>query len=175
MEGGPAKADQLALDEKRAMGLFKFPWWAYPSRNTRDRATGMLPQLLYERLDEFGLDFAVLYPTLGLTAMGIEETDLRIASVRAFNRCAADLFAPYADRLTPVAMIPMFSPGEALDELEYCKNELGMKAVLLSGLVYRPLGKDLPRGAGPDGATLECIVMPRPNRLEISARETLLD
>ena len=103
----PAKADQLALEEKRAMGLFKFPWWAYPSRNTRDRATGMLPQLLYERLDEFGLDFAVLYPTLGLTAMGIEETDLRNASVRAFNRFAADSFAAYSDRLTPVAMIPL--------------------------------------------------------------------
>ena len=107
----------------------------------------MLPELLYERLDEFGIDFAVLYPTLGLTAMSLDDPDLRQASIRAFNRCAADLFAPYADRLTPVAMIPMYSPGEALDELEYCRGELGMKAVLLNGLVYRPLGKDLPRGA----------------------------
>jgi predicted TIM-barrel fold metal-dependent hydrolase len=143
----PGSFDGLSLDERRAMGLFRFPWWAYPAENTRDRATGMLPGLLYERLDEFGLDFAVLYPTLGLTAMAIEETDLRGGSVRAFNRCAADLFAPYSDRLTPVAMIPMNSPGEALDELDYCTSELGMKAVLLGGLVYRTLGEDLPRGA----------------------------
>lgn len=159
-EGGPRLAaefdailgamsgfESLSHDERRAMGLFQLTWWAYPAKNSLDRATGMLPQLLYERLDELGLDFAVLYPTLGLTAMSIEDADLRNASIRAFNRCASELFAPYSDRLTPVAMIPMYSPGEALDELEYCKNELGMKAVLLNGLVYRPLGKDLPRGA----------------------------
>ncbi len=136
-----------SADERRAMGLFRLTWWAYPARNTLDRATGMLPALLYERLDELGIDFAVLYPTLGLAALSIEEPELRLASIRAFNRCAAELFAPYADRLTPVAMIPMYSPGEALDELDHCTGELGMKAVLLNGLVYRPLGEDLPRGA----------------------------
>ncbi|MHA7839698.1 MAG: amidohydrolase family protein, partial [bacterium] len=73
--------------------------------------------------------------------------DLRNVAIRAFNRCAAELFAPYADRLTPVAMIPMYEPGEAIDELEYCTRELGSKAVLLNGLVHRPLGPDLPRGA----------------------------
>jgi predicted TIM-barrel fold metal-dependent hydrolase len=152
----PLLFESLSDDELRAMGAFKLTWWAYPARNTRDRATGMLPQLLYERLDEFGLDFAVLYPTLGLTALGLEQPDLRRAAIRAFNRCAAELFEPYSDRLSPVAMIPMHEPGEAIDELEYCTSELGMKAVLLSGLVYRPLGEDLPRGArwvdafGPD-------------------------
>ncbi len=30
-----------------------------------DRATTMLPQLMYERLDEIGLDFALVYPSLG--------------------------------------------------------------------------------------------------------------
>ncbi len=37
-----------------------------PTKNTRDRATEILPRLLYERLDEFGMDFTVLYPTAGL-------------------------------------------------------------------------------------------------------------
>jgi predicted TIM-barrel fold metal-dependent hydrolase len=137
----------MPIADRRSAGLFKLTWWAYPARNSRDRATGMLPELLYERLDEFGLDFAVLYPTFGLTALSLEGADLRNVAIRAFNRCASELFAPYSDRLTPVAMIPMYSPGEAIDELEYCKSELGMKAVLLNGLVYRPLGEDLPRGA----------------------------
>jgi predicted TIM-barrel fold metal-dependent hydrolase len=144
----PAQLDALSEEERRAMGLFKLTWWAYPARNSLDRATGMLPGLLYERLDEFGLDYAVLYPTVGLTAMSlVHQTDLRRASVRSFNRCAAEMFEPYSDRLAPVAMIPMYEPGEAIDELEYCVNELGLKATLLNGLVYRPLGDDLPQGA----------------------------
>jgi predicted TIM-barrel fold metal-dependent hydrolase len=144
----PAQLDALSEEERRAMGLFKLTWWAYPARNSLDRATGMLPGLLYERLDDFGLDYAVLYPTVGLTAISlVHQTDLRRASVRAFNRCAAEMFEPYSDRLTPVAMIPMYEPGEAIDELEYCVNELGLKATLFNGLVYRPLGPDLPQGA----------------------------
>ena len=37
-----------------------------PTRNTLDRATAMLPKLIYQRMDELGLDFAVLYPTAGI-------------------------------------------------------------------------------------------------------------
>ncbi|MHA7839192.1 MAG: amidohydrolase family protein, partial [bacterium] len=70
----PRRLDSLPESDRRAMGLFKLTWWAYPARNSLDRATGMLPGLLYERLDELGLDFAVLYPTLGLTAMSLEQT-----------------------------------------------------------------------------------------------------
>ena len=107
----------------------------------------MLPGLLYDRLDEFGIDYAVLYPTMGLTGLSLDQTDLRRASIRAFNRCAAEMFAPYSDRMTPIAMIPMYDPEEAIVELEYSTRELGLKAVLLNGFVYRPLDGDGPRGA----------------------------
>ena len=141
--------ESMPLDARRAMGGFKLTWWPYPAENTLDRATGMLPGLLYDRLDEFGIDYAILYPTMGLTGMGLPQDELRRASIRAFNRCAAEMFAPYADRLTPVAMVPMNDPAEAIAELEYSVGELGLKAVLLSGLVYRPLtdDPDAPRGA----------------------------
>ena len=137
----------MPIDQRREMGIFKLTWWAYPAENSLDRATGMLPALLHERLDEFGIDFAVLYPTLGLTAMSLDQEELRRPLIRAFNRFAAESYASYSDRLTPVAMIPMMTPDEAIEELDYCHDELGMKAVLLNGLVYRPLGKGLPRGA----------------------------
>ena len=139
--------ESLSFDERRALGVFKLTWWPYPAKNSLDRATGMLPGLLYERLDEFGIDYAVLYPTMGLTAMSLDQAELRNASIRAFNRCAAEMFAPYSDRLTPAAMIPMYEPGEALAELDYCRKELGLKVMLLNGLVYRPLGNDQSRGA----------------------------
>ena len=60
---------QLSTEQKREFGMMRIPWWGLPTRNTLDRATAMLPQLMYERLDELGLDFAVLYPTYGLTVM----------------------------------------------------------------------------------------------------------
>jgi len=143
-----AKAfEALSIEDRRAMGIFKLTWWPYPAANTFDRATGMLPGLLYERLAEFGIDYAVLYPTMGLTAMSLDQAELRGAAIRAFNRCAAEMFAPYADRLTPAAMIPMYEPGEAIAELDYCRNVLGLKVVLLNGIVYRPIGKDQVRGA----------------------------
>jgi predicted TIM-barrel fold metal-dependent hydrolase len=56
------------------------------------------------------------------------------------------MFAPLADRLTPVAAIPMHTPEEAVAELEYAVSGLGFKAVLCAGYVQRPFdalaGKD---------------------------------
>ena len=43
------------------------PWWTGPTRNTLDRATAMFPKLLYQRLDEIGLDYALLYPAYNRT------------------------------------------------------------------------------------------------------------
>ena len=56
--------------------MMRSAWWGLPARNTLDRATALLPKLLYERLDEIGIDLAVLYPTYGLTCMGLEDDEL---------------------------------------------------------------------------------------------------
>ncbi len=109
------------------------PWWALPARNTLDRATAMLPELLYERLDEIGLDYAVLYPTHGLYALSIKPDELRRAACRAFNVYHSRVYEKYSDRLTPVALIPMGSPEEAVEELHFARS-LGLKCILLGGL-----------------------------------------
>ena len=62
----------------------------------------------------------------------------RRGACRALNRANAETFAPLADRLTPVAAIPMHTPEEAVAELEYAVGELGFKAVLCAGYVQRP-------------------------------------
>jgi predicted TIM-barrel fold metal-dependent hydrolase len=100
----------------------------------------MLPSLLYQRLDEFGIDFAVLYPTSGLGAVRVADDGDRRATCRAFNTYSAELFAPFADRMTPAAVIPMHTPDEALVELEHAVVELGLKAVMCGSLMPRPLG-----------------------------------
>ncbi|HIL02671.1 MAG TPA: amidohydrolase [Myxococcales bacterium] len=133
----------LDMDTRRALGLFRMSWWAFPTANTLDRATALLPGLMAERLPEIGIDFAILYPTLGLTVPHLDDPDLRRAACRAFNRYYAEACRPYAQRLTPAAVIPMHSPQEAIEEIDYAVENLGMRVVTLSGYVARPL-----RGAG---------------------------
>src|SRR5215470_7033608 len=96
--------------EKRAQGLFRMTWWGFPARNTDDRAMAILPGLLHARLPELGIDYAVVYPTFGLAGLGMEDAELRRASLRAFNRYYAAAYAGLGDRLCPVAMIPMHTP-----------------------------------------------------------------
>lgn len=130
---------RLSPEERRDRRATRPPWWALPTKNTLDRATATLPRLLYERLDELGLDFTVLYPTLGLFPPHFEDEELRRAGCRAFNAFHADLFREYADRMAPVAVIPMHTPQEAIEELEYAVQTLGMKAVMMAGYVRRPI------------------------------------
>src|SRR5437879_3038884 len=44
-------------------------WWPLPAENTLDRATSSLPKLMHVRMDEIGLDFAIVYPSLGLLVL----------------------------------------------------------------------------------------------------------
>ena len=84
----------LDADERRRLGLARTGWWGVPARNTLDRATAMLPRLLHDRLDEIGIDVAILYPTLGLTVMAVDDDELRRAIARACNRYYAEAYAP---------------------------------------------------------------------------------
>ncbi len=112
--------------------------WGYPME-ARDLATAMVPGLLHERMHEFGFDFAVIYPTLGLGLVTIQDAELRQAAVRASNTMAAHMFQPYAASITPAATIPMHTPEEALEEIEHVVTSLGFKAALIPAAVSRPL------------------------------------
>ncbi len=128
----------LSPAQRREMALIRIPWWGIPTRNTLDRATAMLPGLLYRRLDQIGIDLAITYPTYGLTAIHLTDDELRPALSRAFNIYAAEVYGPYRDRLVPVACIPTFTPEEAVAELEYAVGELGLRAVMMGGAIPRP-------------------------------------
>lgn len=140
-EGMRAMA-RAGAEQRGRHGVMRPPWWAFPAENTMDRATAMLPRLLYDRLDEIGLDYAVVYPTFGLMVFNLPSEDVRRAAARAYNCFFADGFADLSDRLTPVAVIPMHTPEEALAELDHAVGERGMKAVLMAGNVTRPLDPD---------------------------------
>jgi predicted TIM-barrel fold metal-dependent hydrolase len=125
-------------EQRSATRTPRAPWWGAPSRQTIDLATALFPALLHERLDQIGIDFGVVYPSLGLVFLHAADDRFRQGACRALNRCNAETFAPLADRLTPVAAIPMHTPGEAVAELDYAVGHLGFKAVLCAGYVQRP-------------------------------------
>jgi predicted TIM-barrel fold metal-dependent hydrolase len=115
-------------------------WWGTPAQNTRDLATGAIPGLMYERFDELGIDYSVLYPTKGFGIAGIADQDLRIGVCRGFNMFYADTYRKYGDRMTAAGVIPTHTPEEAIAELEHCK-ELGLKAIGFPEGVTRPIAK----------------------------------
>jgi predicted TIM-barrel fold metal-dependent hydrolase len=133
-------ADWYALspEERARRRVARPPWWGSPARNTRDLATAMFPRLFYERLDELGIDFSIVYPSVGLAFLHLDDEDERRGACRAVNRCNADAFAGLGDRLAPVAAIPMHTPEEACDALTHAVDDLGFRAVLLAGYVQRP-------------------------------------
>ena len=134
----------IPLQERRERRLDQPIWWGMPARNTLDRATAMLPKLLYQRLADFGFDFVVLYPSAGLRAPFIPDAELRHLTCRAFNTFSAELFAEYKDRLTPAAVIPMHTPQEAIEELEYAVGQLGLKVAMMASLIRRPIRSNQP-------------------------------
>jgi len=124
--------------ERAEKRTYRPAWWGVPTKNTLDRVTSTLPKLLYQRMDEFGLDFTVLYPSAGLVFAHAVDEELRRATCRALNQYSASVFSEYADRMAPVAAIPMHTPAEAIEELEYAVGELRMKAILMPSYVHRP-------------------------------------
>ena len=125
--------------ERRRRRIARPPFFSNPTRHTMDRATAMLPGLLRERLDELGLDFTIVYPTLGFYLVAEEDDDVRPAVCRAYNTMVADMFGPHADRITPAACIPMNTPKEAVEELDHAVNQLGLKVAMIQSLVRRPV------------------------------------
>ncbi len=92
-------------------------WWGNPVADSHDRATAHVPRLLYERLDEFGIDYMLAYPSWSLGMLVARDDELRAPVLRALNRYTSRLFGQYADRLSSAALIPMNTPEEAIGEL----------------------------------------------------------
>jgi predicted TIM-barrel fold metal-dependent hydrolase len=128
----------LSADDARRRGLVAFPWWGSPTR-ALDRATSVAPALLHDRLDELGLDFAIVYPSLAMAVLDIDDDATRRGVCRGLNTYLAELGRGLEDRLTIPAAIPMHTPDEAIAELEHAVEVLGAKAIMINGRVRRPL------------------------------------
>src|SRR5947209_20163586 len=76
---------RMSLAERRRRRVGQEAFWGSPCENVLDRATAMLPRFLYERLDDLGIDFCVVYPTAGLGYHRLQDTRLRRAIRRAYH------------------------------------------------------------------------------------------
>ncbi len=143
----------MSTAERRDRNLGHEAFWSVPTANTLDRATAMMPGLLAERLGELGIDFTVLYPTQGLGIVNVPDAETRQAACRAYNTFAAEYFADHARLMTPAAVVPMFTPDEAIAALDHAVGELGMKAAMFGSLMAR----SLPGSGGTDSADDDAI------------------
>jgi len=139
---GTLGIEHLAPSERDRGQAVRGPWWAIPAENARDIATALMPDLLYERLDELGFDFAVMYPSAGLVFPHVRDEKGRRGACRALNRYAAEMFAPFADRLTPAAVVPLHTPEEGIEALEHAVFDLGLKTALIPSFVERSVPEE---------------------------------
>src|SRR6267142_2405757 len=59
------------------------------------------------------------------------------------SRCrwpsAAGQFRGLEDRVIPAAIIPMYTPEEAIEEIEFAATQLGYKVIMVGGMMRRPV------------------------------------
>src|SRR5437764_51156 len=79
---------RLSIEERKARGIGMQGYWGRQSTNTRDRATAMMPRMLYDRLDELGIDFGIVYPTAGLGIPRIAADGHAVATGLCFGGVA---------------------------------------------------------------------------------------
>ena len=132
---GKRAIEDVSMDERRQGEVLPNSW--HVSANTHYRATVTSPKRYHERLGEAGIDFAVLYPTLGLSLLPLLNDERRVTLCRLYNEFIAEQYRPYSDRFTVPALVPMNTPDEAIAALEHAKS-LGSKVALIASHVHRP-------------------------------------
>ena len=62
----------------------------------------------------------------------IKDPEVRQVACGIYNLTNAELYRPYDDRMTPVAVIPAVTPQDAIAELEHAVGVLGFKAIAVA-------------------------------------------
>lgn len=127
--------EDLSMAERREGGVLPHSW--HVPATTEYYATVTSPKRYYSRLGEAGIDFAVLYPSMGIALLQLLDEEQRVTICRLYNDFVAEMYKPYRDRFTVAALIPMHTPDEAIAALEHAKG-LGAKVALIASHVHRP-------------------------------------
>lgn len=128
--------EDLSMPERREGGILPHSW--HVPASTEYYATVTSPDRYHDRLGEAGIDFAVIYPTMGIALLQLLDDEQRATLCRLYNEYMAERFRPYRDRFTMAALVPMNTPAEAVAALEHAKG-LGAKVCVIASHVHRPL------------------------------------
>jgi predicted TIM-barrel fold metal-dependent hydrolase len=82
-------------------------------------------------MDAEGIDAAVLYPTIGLYAWGLQDAGAAVDIARAYNDWLAGYCSADPARLYGAAMLPMQDPPAAAEELRRAREHLGFPAAFV--------------------------------------------
>src|SRR4029453_14701371 len=89
-----------------------------------------IPGLFYDSLDDWGIDLAIVFPSVGLTlGRDIADPALSNVAIRAYNTMVAALFSPYLDRMVPVGVLSLAEPTEAIEQMDHAHG-LGLKVLV---------------------------------------------
>jgi predicted TIM-barrel fold metal-dependent hydrolase len=107
----------------------------------RDGRPAVGPQGWLDFLDDVGIEWTVLYPTVGLSYGKIVSLDYAVELARAYNDWLSDAYLKLDPRFKGMALIPMQDPDEAAKELRRVVTELGMLGAMMpSNGLAQPLG-----------------------------------
>ena len=154
-------------EERAATRTPRGPWWSSPAGQTIDLATALFPALLYERLDELGIDFGVVYPSLGLVFLHTDDDALPPGDVpgpQPVQRRDCSRRSPTGSRPWPRSRCTR--PRRRSPSSTTRSTTLGFKAVLCAGYVQRPFAAL----AGRDPEVSRVRVLARPVRHRLGLR-----
>ena len=107
----------------------------------RDQRPPVGPQGWLEFLDDVGIDWTVMYPTLALSYGKIVSRDYAVAVCKAYNDWLTETYIEFNSRFKGMAIIPMQDPEEAAKELRRAVTELGLLGAMMpSNGLAQPLG-----------------------------------
>jgi uncharacterized protein len=108
---------------------------------TRDGRAPVGPEGWLAFLEDVGIEWTVLYPTIALSYGKIVSLDYAVAVCRAYNNWLYETYLAHSPRFKGMAIIPMQDPEEAVKELRRAVTELGMQGAMLpSNGLPQPLG-----------------------------------
>jgi uncharacterized protein len=92
---------------------------------------GFGPDCYQTALERTGMDYMVVYPTIGLYATAVPGLSPAVAAAyrRAYNNWLYDFCKGAGPRLIGVGSVDLRDPNEAANEARRCVRELGMRAV----------------------------------------------
>ena len=122
-----------------------------PARWDEVPAAAYVPAERLKLMDQAGIDYSVLYPTVaglaGETFGRVSDPELELACVRAYNDWLIENWAQASERFIPQCLVPLWPPAETVREIRRAAA-MGHRGVVFPALPMHL--RELPHISGPE-------------------------